>query len=76
MGMAAILINGPWPFEQIFNSPLTEGSTGNLKKIGLGVSEEKSIKGVDWRQRTTTEGQTASDHNRSSCAFCLRLAKN
>ena len=24
MGMAAILINGPWPFVQIFNTPLTE----------------------------------------------------
>ena len=27
MGMVAILINGPWTFEQIFNSPLSEGST-------------------------------------------------
>ena len=25
MGMAAILINGPWSFEQCFNPPLTEG---------------------------------------------------
>ena len=41
MGMVAILINGPWPFEQIFNLPSTEGSTLTLKKIGPGVSEEK-----------------------------------
>ena len=41
MGMAAILI------KQIFNSSLTEGSTWNLKKIGPGVSEERSFKGVD-----------------------------
>ena len=27
MGMVAILINGLWPFVQIFNPPLTEGST-------------------------------------------------
>ena len=40
MGMVAILINEPWPFEQIFNPPLTQGSTWNLKKIGPGVSEE------------------------------------
>ena len=46
MGMEAILINAPWPFVQIFNSPSTEGSTWNLKKTGLGVSE-KSSKGVD-----------------------------
>ena len=53
MGMAAILKNRPWPFEQIFNPPLKEGSTWNLKKIGPGISEEKSFKGVDRRQ---TEG--------------------
>ena len=55
MGLAAILINLPWPFVQIFNPPLTEGSTWSLKKIGPGVSEEKSIKGVDglW-----TDGRT------------------
>ena len=46
MGMAAILINEPRPFVQIVNPPLTEGIRRNLKKIGLGVSEEK-FKGVD-----------------------------
>ena len=47
MGMAAILINGPWPFVQIFNPTLTEGSTWSWKKIG---PEKKSFKGVDrWR---------------------------
>ena len=44
MGMAAILINGPSPFEQIFNPHLTVGSTWSLKKIGLGVSKKKSLK--------------------------------
>ena len=48
MGIAAILINGPWSFEQSFNPPLTDGSTRSLKKIGPGVSE-KSFKGVDGR---------------------------
>ena len=38
MGMAVILINGLRPFEQIFNPPLTEGSTWYLKKTGPGIS--------------------------------------
>ena len=55
MGMAAILINGPRPFVQIFNPQFTEGSRRNLKKIGPGVSEEKLFNGVDgW---TTDDGQ-------------------
>ena len=49
MGMATILINGLRPFVQIFNPPLTEDSRRNLKKIGLGVSEENLFKGVDGR---------------------------
>ena len=58
MGMAAILINRPWPFVQIFNPPLTEGFTWSLKKIVPGVSEEKSFKGVDgWR----TDGRRMDD---------------
>ena len=61
MGMAAILINGPWPFEQIFNSSLTEGSIWSLKKIGPGVSEEKSFKGVD-DGRTMTDGKVTIAH--------------
>ena len=36
--------------EQIFNPLLTEGSTWTLKKIGPGVSEEKSFKCVDGRR--------------------------
>ena len=44
MGMAVILITGPYPFEQIFNPPLIEGSTWSLKKTGPEVSEEKSFK--------------------------------
>ena len=49
MGIAAILIDGPWPFEQIFKPSLLEGSTRRLKKIGPGVLEEKSFKSVDGR---------------------------
>ena len=71
MGMAAIFINGPWPFEQTFNTPVTEGSTWILKKTG--VTEEKSFKRVD--RRTDDEGRrTASDHNSLSWAV-LKWAK-
>ena len=49
MGMATILINSPWPLEQISNLLLTEGSTWSLKKIDPGVTEEKSFKCVNGR---------------------------
>ena len=55
MVMAAILINGPWPFVQIFTPPVREDSTWNLKKIDREVSEKKSFKGVD--RRTMDDGQ-------------------
>ena len=73
MGMAATLINRPCPFEQVFNTPLTEGSTWTLKKIGPGVTEEKLFNGVD-EERTDDGLRAASDHNSSFWAL-LRLAK-
>ena len=57
-GMAAILIYGPWPYVQIFNSPLTEGSMWSLKKFGPRVSKEKSFKDVNGR---TDGGRTMED---------------
>ena len=56
MGMAAILINGPWTFVQIFNTPFIEGSTWSLKKIGPGVTEEKSFKCGRTDGRRTDDG--------------------
>ena len=57
MGMAAILINGPRPFVQIFNPSSTEVSRKKMKKIGSVVSEEKLFKDVDGRMggRWTTD---------------------
>ena len=74
MGMAAILINGPWLFVQIFNPPSTEGSTWRLKKIGPRVSDEKSFKvyrTMHGRRRTDDDDgrRMASDHISSSWAF-------
>ena len=40
MGMAAILVMWPGPFEQTFVPPSQGGSTWNLALIGLVVSEE------------------------------------
>ena len=40
--MAAILFNEP--FEQIDNTPSTEGQTWNLVKIGQANSEKKTFK--------------------------------
>ena len=34
MGMTAVLLSGAETFEQIDNSPLTEGPVWNLEKIG------------------------------------------
>ena len=44
MGIAAILLNGAEPFEQIVNIPLTEGPMWNPVKIGQTVSEKKTFK--------------------------------
>ena len=49
MDSAAILINGPWPFVQIFNLFLTERFTWRLGKNVPWVSEEKSLKCFDRR---------------------------
>ena len=68
MVIAAILIYGPWLFVQIFNAFLTEDSTWNLKKIGPGISEEKSFKDVDGRTDDERR-RTASHQNSSSWAF-------
>ena len=44
MGMAAILFNDAEPFEQIHNTPSTEGLMCNQVKIGQAVSEKKTFK--------------------------------
>ena len=44
MDMEAILFYGAEPFEQIVNTPSTEGPMWNLVKIGLAISEKKTSK--------------------------------
>ena len=47
MGMAALLVMWPGPFEQTFVLPSHGDSIWNLASIGLVVSEEKIIENVD-----------------------------
>ena len=47
MGMAAILVMWPGPFEQTFVPPSQGGSRWNLVSIGPVVSEEKTFENVD-----------------------------
>ena len=60
MGMAAILVTWPGPFEQIFVPPSQEGSIWNLATIGPVVSEEKMFENVDI-QHTYTHTYTHTD---------------
>ena len=58
MGMAAILVMWPEPFEQIFVALSHEDSIWNLVSIGPMVSEEKMLKECGWQttdDRRTTE---------------------
>ena len=60
MGMAAILVMWPEPFEQVFVPPIPGGYIWNLVTIGPVVSEEKSFEIVDGRRRTTEPAYTIS----------------
>ena len=55
MGMAAILVMWPEPFEQLFVPPIPGGYIWNLVTIGPVVSEEKSFEIVDGRRTTTDD---------------------
>ena len=54
MGMAAILVIWPGPFEQTFVPPSKGGSIWNLASIGPVVSEEKMFENVDIQTYTRT----------------------
>ena len=56
MGMAAILVMWPRPFEQTFGPASLGVSIWKLSLIGPVVSEEKKFENVDGR--TTDDGRT------------------
>ena len=60
MGMAAMLVMWPRPFEQLFFPKGPGGCIWNLVAIGPVVSEEKSFEIVDGR-RTTCDGRTTDN---------------
>ena len=76
MGMAAMLVMRPRPFEQLFFPKGPGGCIWNLVAIGPVVSEEKSFEIVDGRQ---TDGQTddgAFPSYKLPRSLRLRWAKN
>ena len=60
MGMAAILVMWPEPFERFFVPPNRGGYIWNLVTIGPVVSEEKSFEIVDGWRRTREPAYTTS----------------
>ena len=57
MGMAAILLNGAEPFEQIGSTPLTESPMWNLVKSAQAVSEKKAFKNYTMLYMYIAQGQ-------------------
>ena len=74
MGMVAILVMWPWPFEGTFIPPSQRSSVWNLTLIGPMVSEEKMFKECgQW----TEDGQRRPTYPISSpVSLWLRWAKN
>ena len=69
MGMAAMMVMWPRPFEQFFFPKGPGGCIWNLVAIGPVVSEEKSFEIVDGR-RTTDDGRT-DDGRTTDDGACL-----
>ena len=74
MGMAAIMVMWPGPFEQFFVPPVPGGYIWNLVTIGSVVSEEKSFEIVDGR-RWTTDDDGACLYYKLPRSLRLRWAK-
>ena len=57
MGIVTILFNNAEPFEQIDNTPSTEGPVCNLIKIGQAVQEKKTFKYYETLHMYLAQGQ-------------------
>ena len=69
MGMVAILVMWPEPFEQLFVPPIPGGYIWNLVTIGTVVSEEKSFEIVDGRRRTTDDDGRRTTTDDGACLY-------
>ena len=70
MGMAAMSVMWPKPFEQHFFPKGPGGCIWNLVAIGPVVSEEKSFEIVDGR-RTTDDGRRTTDGRTTEPAYTI-----
>ena len=69
MGMAAILVMWPEPFEQLFVPLIPGGYIWNLVTIGPVVSEEKLFEIVDGRRRTTDDDGRRTTTDDGACLY-------
>ena len=70
MGMAAILVNGAEPFEQIVNILSTGSHMWNLMKIAQAVSEKKTFKNIIMLYMYIAQGQGQITHHRGQNFDC------
>ena len=68
MGMVAILVKWPGPFEQTFVPPSHRSSIWNLTLTGPVVSEEKMFKECGRRWRMTTDDYLSYKLTKWACA--------
>ena len=72
MGMAAMLVMWPRPFEQLFFPKGPGGCIWNLVAIGPVVSEEKSFEIVDGRRTDgRTDGRTTDGRRTTEPAYTI-----
>ena len=77
MGMAAILVNGPWPYVQIFNPPLTEGSTWSFRGFREEIVQSCGRTDDDGRQVITIAHPEPCSGELKICEpFVLTYANN
>ena len=76
MGMAAMLVMSPRPFEQLSFPEGAGGCIWNLVAIGQVVSEEKSFEIVDGRTTDGRKDDGACLYYKLPRSLRLRWAKN
>ena len=71
MGIAAILVMWPRPFEEAFISPCQGASTWNLASIGLVVIEEKKFKNIESERFGPMSMTVTFDIHKGSCTYLI-----